>query len=173
MTFLSNRTPVGIAARILRVILGVIFVYAAWIKLREPWAMFAISIDSYQILPMWAVEIVARALPWFELLLGVLLIAGLWRGVSAAAASLLLAVFFSLMVRALAKGMQIDCGCFGPGERLSWVTLLRDGALLASSLFVVGQASWPVLRHRFTGQRAAPPNPAEYCAPFAGSGHKE
>jgi len=48
----------------------------------------------------------------------------------------LLAVFFSLMVRAMAKGMQIDCGCFGPGERLSWVTLLRDGALLAGSLFL-------------------------------------
>jgi uncharacterized membrane protein YphA (DoxX/SURF4 family) len=142
MTFLSNKTPTGIAAWILRVILGVIFVYAAWIKLREPWAMFAISIDSYQILPMGAVEMVARALPWFELLLGVLLIAGLWRGVSAAAASLLLAVFFSLMVRALAKGMQIDCGCFGPGERLSWVTLLRDGALLAGSLFVTWKAGF-------------------------------
>ena len=83
---------------------------------------------------------VARALPWFELLLGVLLIAGLWRHVSAAAASLLLAVFFGLMVRAMAKGMQIDCGCFGPGDRLSWVTLVRDGALLASSLFVTARA---------------------------------
>jgi uncharacterized membrane protein YphA (DoxX/SURF4 family) len=174
MTFLSNKSPAGIAAWILRVILGVIFLYAAWIKLREPWAMFAISIDSYQVLPMWAVELVARGLPWFELLLGVLLIAGLWRGISAVAASLLLAVFFGLMVRALAKGMQIDCGCFGPGERLSWVTLLRDGALLASALFLVGQASWPVLMARFSGSpRAAPPNPAEYYAPFSGSAHKE
>jgi len=136
MTFLSSKTPAGILASILRIALGVIFVYAAWIKLREPWAMFAIAIDSYQILPAWAVELVARALPWFELLLGGLLIAGVWRRVSGAAASLLLAVFFSLMVRAMAKGMQIDCGCFGPGERLSWMTLLRDGALLARSLFV-------------------------------------
>jgi hypothetical protein len=36
--------------------------------------------------------------------------------------------------------MQIDCGCFGPGERLSWVTLLRDGALLGSSVFVTAMA---------------------------------
>jgi hypothetical protein len=63
-----------------------------------------------------------------------------WRHVPAAAASLLLAVFFGLMVRAMAKGMEIDCGCFGPGDRLSWVTLLRDGALLASSLFVTARA---------------------------------
>lgn len=130
MTLLSK------ISNILRVILGGIFAYAAWLKLRDPWAVFAISIDSYQVLPFWAVEIVARGLPWFELLLGILLVAGLWRGISAPAASLLLTVFFLLMIRAMVKGMQIDCGCFGPGERLSWLTLLRDGALLASSLFV-------------------------------------
>jgi uncharacterized membrane protein YphA (DoxX/SURF4 family) len=145
MTFLSNRistkkTPVGVAALILRIVLGGVFVFAAWMKLREPWALFALSIDSYQVLPSWAVELAARALPWFELLLGVALIAGVWRGASAVAASLLLAVFFGLMVMAMAKGMQIDCGCFGPGERLSWITLLRDGALLATSLFVTTMA---------------------------------
>lgn len=140
MTFLSKRTPAGIAAIVLRVVLGAIFVIAAWIKLRDPWALFAISIDSYQVLPLWAVEIVARTLPWFELLLGVLLISGFWRSVSATAASLLLAVFFSMMIRATIKGLQIDCGCFGPGDRLSWVTLVRDGALLASSVFVTVMA---------------------------------
>ena len=139
MTFLSKK-PANVAALVLRVVLGVIFVYAAWVKLREPWALFAMAIDSYQVLPVWAVELVARVLPWFELLLGILLIAGLWRRVSTTAASLLLVVFFSLMVRAMAKGMQIDCGCFGPGERLSWITLIRDGALLATSLFLVAHA---------------------------------
>jgi uncharacterized membrane protein YphA (DoxX/SURF4 family) len=168
MTFLSNKSPAAILALILRVILGVIFVYAACVKLRDPWALFAISIDSYQILPLWAVELVAKGLPWFEMLLGVLLISGLWRGVSTAAASLLLAVFFSMMIRAMVKGLQIDCGCFGPGERLSWVTLLRDGALLASSLFVTFMA----LRGA-TPPRVALPDPVEYCAPFAGSAHKE
>jgi len=46
----------------------------------------------------------------------------------------MLAVFFSLMVRAYAKGMQINCGCFGPGEVISWKTLLRDGSMLAAAL---------------------------------------
>jgi hypothetical protein len=32
--------------------------------------------------------------------------------------------------------MEIACGCFGPGEAISWRTLLRDGALLAVSLFL-------------------------------------
>jgi len=133
MTFLNSRTPAGIAATILRVALGGVFVYAAWLKLREPWALFAITIDSYQVLPMWAVEPLARGLPWFEMLLGVLLIVGLWRRVSTTLTTLLLGLFFTLMVRAVLKGMQIDCGCFGPGERISWITLVRDGSLLAVS----------------------------------------
>jgi uncharacterized membrane protein YphA (DoxX/SURF4 family) len=119
---------------VLRIALGVVFLYAAWTKLREPWAIFAIAIDSYQVLPTRAVEITAHVLPWFELCLGLVLIAGVWLRAATLATSLLLAVFLGLMVRALFKGMDIDCGCFGPGERLSWVTLLRDGALLAGSL---------------------------------------
>jgi uncharacterized membrane protein YphA (DoxX/SURF4 family) len=135
MTFSRNRI-FRLLVTVLRIALGAVFVYAAWIKLRDPWFLFAQSIDSYQVLPLWAVELVARTLPWAELLIGLLLIAGLWRRISTAAASLLLLVFFALMVRAYAKGMEIACGCFGPGEAISWRTLLRDGALLAVSLFL-------------------------------------
>ena len=120
----------------LRIALGAVFVYAAWLKLRDPWQMFAMSIDSYQLLPMWAVRSVARTLPWVELLLGILLITGFWLRISATAVSLMLLVFFSLIVRAWAKGMEISCGCFGPGEAISRKTMLRDGSLLAAALFV-------------------------------------
>lgn len=119
---------------LLRVALGAVFVYAAWTKLRTPWELFAMSIDSYQLLPLKAVELVARTLPWFELVVGLLLIAGFWLRSAAAATALLLAVFFGLMVRAYAKGMEINCGCFGPGEIISWKTLLRDGSMLAAAL---------------------------------------
>jgi uncharacterized membrane protein YphA (DoxX/SURF4 family) len=64
------------------------------------------SIDSYQLLPLKAVELVARTLPWFELAVGLLLIAGFWLRSAAAATALLLAVFFGLMVRAYAKGWR-------------------------------------------------------------------
>jgi uncharacterized membrane protein YphA (DoxX/SURF4 family) len=123
-------------ALILRVVLGGIFVYAAWTKLKDPWALFAMAIDSYGVLPMWAVEWTARTLPWLELLIGALLIAGRWMRASTAATSLLLLVFFGLMVRAYAKGIEINCGCFGPGEAISWKTLLRDGSMLAGSLLL-------------------------------------
>ena len=121
---------------LLRIGVGGVFAYAAWTKLREPWTLFAISIDAYHVLPEWAVLATARVLPWLELLVGLILIAGVWRRISTTAASALLLVFFGLMVRAYARGEGIDCGCFGLGEAISPLTLLRDGGLLAATLLL-------------------------------------
>jgi uncharacterized membrane protein YphA (DoxX/SURF4 family) len=121
---------------VLRIVLGAVFIYAAWTKLRQPWLVFAMSIDSYQMLPEWAVYFTARTLPWFELLLGALLMAGyLPRPVTVATSGLLI-FFFVVMVRSYSKGMAIDCGCFGVGEAISPKTLVRDGSLLAASVLL-------------------------------------
>jgi uncharacterized membrane protein YphA (DoxX/SURF4 family) len=128
------------AALVLRIVLGGIFVYAAWVKLRDPWELYALAISSYEVLPLWAVELVARTLPWLEMAIGVGLIAGIWLRISATVTSLLLMVFFALMVRAFAKGMQINCGCFGGTDIISKWTLLRDGSMLAGSLFLTSMA---------------------------------
>ena len=133
MTF-SNRASRALLA--LRIALGAVFVYAAWVKLHTPWQLFAGAIGDYKILPEWAVNPLARSLPWAELAIGLLLMAGFWLRAAATACSLLLLAFFSLMVRAYAFHMEISCGCFGPGELISWRTLLRDGTLLAASLAV-------------------------------------
>jgi uncharacterized membrane protein YphA (DoxX/SURF4 family) len=130
----SNRA--SRALLVLRIALGVVFVYAAWVKLDTPWQLFAGAIADYKLLPAWAVNPLARSLPWAELLIGLLLMAGFFLRTAATACSLLLLVFFSLMVRAYAFHMEISCGCFGPGELISWRTLLRDGSLLALSLAV-------------------------------------
>ena len=135
----------------LRVALGGVFVYAAWVKLRLPWQLFAGAIEDYKLVPAWSVIPLARSLPWAELLIGLLLVSGRWLRTASAACSLLLAVFFALMVRAFAKGMEISCGCFGPGETISWFTLLRDGSLLVASLGV----TWMAFARRRRGERAA------------------
>jgi uncharacterized membrane protein YphA (DoxX/SURF4 family) len=124
----------------LRVILGAVFLYGGYVKLKDPWALFAMGIDSYHLLPYRFVEPLARTLPWFEVVLGVWLIVGLWLRVSSVAVSLLLLVFFTAMVHARLAGQEINCGCFGPGEPISKWTLLRDGSLLAGSLFLTWKA---------------------------------
>jgi uncharacterized membrane protein YphA (DoxX/SURF4 family) len=124
------------AILILRLVLGAVFLYAAWTKLRQSYLIFAMSIDAYQLLPEWAVLAVARSLPWFELLVGILLLIGYQLRYVAAAASGLLAMFFALMLRSYINGQGIDCGCFGLGDAISPRTLLRDGSLLVAALLL-------------------------------------
>jgi len=121
---------------VLRLGLAGVFLYAAYTKLRQPWLLFAMSIDSYGMLPQWAVLTVARTLPWLELLLGLLLASGFGLRWVALAASLQLVLFLSVMVRAWMKGLGIDCGCFGAGEALGWQTLTRDGVLTAGAVML-------------------------------------
>jgi putative oxidoreductase len=155
---------------VLRLALGAIFIYAAWVKLRLPWQLFAMSIDSYGLLPPGPVEFLARTLPAFELLLGVALMAGVWLRISSAITSALLLVFFSLIVNAAIKGQEISCGCFGPGETLSWKTMVRDGAMLAGSLFLTAM-TWLKWRKSRQPQPAAlplestPPEPSPSLPP--------
>ena len=53
---LSRTHAFRVLALLLRIALGAIFVYAAWSKLKDPWALFAMAIDSYQVLPVWEGE---------------------------------------------------------------------------------------------------------------------
>ncbi len=138
----------------LRVLLGAVFLYAAYTKLSQSWLLFAMSINAYKVLPAWAVEVVARTLPWFELLLGLSLIAGIWLRYSSALAASILTVFFILMLRSYGLGMEIDCGCFGLGEPISPKTLIRDGALLVGA-FALAWFSWIPLSRRSADRVAA------------------
>jgi uncharacterized membrane protein YphA (DoxX/SURF4 family) len=126
---------------VLRAVLGAVFIYAAYTKLRQSWLLFALSIDSYQMLPEWAVYAVARTLPSFELVLGLLLVAGVWLRYLSLVVATILGVFFTVMVVQYFRGAGIDCGCFGVGEALSVKTLVRDGVLLAGA-FTLVLLSW-------------------------------
>ena len=139
----------------LRTLLGAVFVYAAYTKLRQSWLLFALSIDSYQMLPEWAVFFVARTLPWFELALGLLLIAGVWLRATSIVAATILGLFFCVMLVSYVRGAGIDCGCFGAGEALSARTLARDGALLAAALALVWLARAPGSRLQAPDSRPA------------------
>jgi uncharacterized membrane protein YphA (DoxX/SURF4 family) len=152
MTF-SRSKAIAALVVVLRLVLGGIFIYAGYLKLRDPWQLFAASIASYELVPMWMAEIVAKVLPWFEVAAGAGLLIG-WRLLPAAsiATALLLLVFNALIWKAFLQGKEIDCGCFGPGEALTWKTLVRDGSMLAGALLVVW---WAVIGRRKVGPAAA------------------
>jgi putative oxidoreductase len=126
----------------LRLLLSAVFLYAAYTKLKQPWLVFAMAIDSYRLLPEWAVLALARTLPWIEAAIGALLLFGIGLRFTAIAASAFLGGFFTVMVFSYSRGNQIDCGCFGLGETLGTATLIRDGLLVAASLTL----TWTVCR---------------------------
>jgi uncharacterized membrane protein YphA (DoxX/SURF4 family) len=132
----SKSKVLKIVQIVLRVALGAIFIYAGWVKLQDPWQLFAAGVASYELLPMGAVEFVARTLPWFEIALGVVLISGFFMRISSTIVSALLAVFFTLIVRAYIQGKAINCGCFGGNEPISPLTMLRDGSMLAGAILL-------------------------------------
>jgi uncharacterized membrane protein YphA (DoxX/SURF4 family) len=127
-----------------RVVLGAIFLFAAYTKLyfNGGWHLgdyhffFGMAINSYNLLPVWAVELLARVLPWFELALGIFLIIGIGLRSSGLLASALLTVFIAAMTRAYIMGLEIVCGCFGNNEKLGPWTLIRDSSLLVLALAV-------------------------------------
>jgi len=127
-----------------RVVLGAIFLYAAYSKLyfdgawhlRDYHFFFAMAIDSYKMLPLSVVEWMARILPWFELLLGALLIVGIGLRWAGSITTALLLVFIGAMTRAKILGLEINCGCFGNNEKLGTATLIRDSSLLVLALAV-------------------------------------
>ncbi|MGH9682648.1 MAG: MauE/DoxX family redox-associated membrane protein [Candidatus Acidiferrales bacterium] len=132
-----------------RLVLAAVFLFAAYAKMKPqaglPWSaasvrtslsMFALQVDSYQLLPETLVSPVAHLLPPFELFLGLWLLSGFALRYSSLVTTLLIAGFFAVMVRTFALGLEINCGCFGPGEQLGKKTLLRDGSFLALALAV-------------------------------------
>jgi uncharacterized membrane protein YphA (DoxX/SURF4 family) len=127
-----------------RMVLGLIFVYAAYTKLhyngswhlRDYYFIFAMGIDSYRMLPLGVVEWMARILPWLELGLGGLLIVGVGVRWSGLAVTALLIVFMIALAHAALGGLEINCGCFGTGSVKPGRELMLDGGLLALALAV-------------------------------------
>jgi putative oxidoreductase len=132
--FLSNRWVIGA----LRMSIGAVFVYAGVMKWMDP-AQFADNIASFRILPDSAINVLAMGLPPTEILAGLMMIFG-WHHLTANLAILMLTAIFAVaLAQGLARGLQIDCGCFGVGEPSpikTWISLGRDILLFAVSLMI-------------------------------------
>ena len=104
----------GTAARVL---LGVVWAWAAVAKMGDPAASVR-AVRAYDLLPEWLAKGVGYGLPFLEIGLAVLLIAGLATRLAAVLSSALLVVFLAGIISAASRGLQIECGCFGGGGQL-------------------------------------------------------
>ncbi len=115
-----------------RLLVGIIFIAASIDKILHP-AAFAQMVYNYQILPDTFINVTAIVLPWLELVLGCLLLAGLWLPGTVVLANLLLLVFFGSLLFNLARGLNIHCGCFSSntqGDPMTTWYVVRDAFFL-------------------------------------------
>lgn len=121
----------------LRLVLGAVWLAAGLLKINDPEGMVR-SIRAFRILPEALVQPVAYGVPFLEIALGVLLVAGLAVRVTALVSALMFALYIAAIASAAARGLRIDCGCFSSGGDLSagasthyTSELIRDSLLLA------------------------------------------
>lgn len=132
-------TPLALAARLL---LGVVALVAGLSKIGDLPASVR-AVRAFELLPEQLAVIAGTTLPMIEIVLGVLLLLGLFTRVAAIGFGLLLVAFSIAIVSAWARGLAIDCGCFGgggpvdPAETTYLQDLLRDLGMIAAAAVLV------------------------------------
>jgi uncharacterized membrane protein YphA (DoxX/SURF4 family) len=122
---------------VFRLALGGLFVYAGAVKALAP-LDFAQSIRNYQLVGPSLSFLAALVLPWLEILAGAFLVAGVWKRGAALVVSALLVFFIILTVVTMARGLDIDCGCFGAIDRKAGLgVILEDLAMLYLGLCIL------------------------------------
>lgn len=125
----------------LRWALGALFIFSGLVKCVDPVGT-AIFVDKY--LATYSVEWLmplsetfAIALSVFEFMLGVLLVAGVWRRLVALISTIVL-LLFSVVTFLSATVLPIgDCGCFGEAIKLSpWATFLKNILFLILAIYL-------------------------------------
>lgn len=130
----SRRIIVGIV----RLALAAVFIYAGWLKARDP-GQFIRDIWNYQLMPESYAFWLAAFVPYLEIVVGVCLIVGPRRRGAHAWIALMLVVFTGIILSAWARGLDINCGCFGraTGEfGANYPLLLARNLLLFGALAV-------------------------------------
>lgn len=126
------------------------------------WAGFAkafdrqdsiLAVSAYDVLPDGLVRIVAAVLPWVEIAVGLLLVAGLFVRFAGIATAVLAGLFIAALAQAKVRGLDISCGCFGgggAGEGVTWWDILRDVPIFLCGVYLAVRPHGPLqLDNRF------------------------
>jgi uncharacterized membrane protein YphA (DoxX/SURF4 family) len=139
-----------------RFYLGAVFLLACAHKILHP-ESFAVDVATYRILPLWSINLVAVILPWVELAAGLMLVLGFRARAGALMAGGMMSVFLAALASALARGLDMSCGCFASegaeADPISALTVLRDLGWLALAAYVVVFDRQPIGLDRWVFRR--------------------
>ena len=124
-----------------RLILGIVLLVAGGLKIGNL-PKSAMAVRAYELLPVSLANFLGYTLPWIEIGLGLLLIVGVTVKISGALGALTMLAFIIAIAQAWARGLSIDCGCFGGGgaidpEDTKYLSeIIRDIGLMALGIFL-------------------------------------
>lgn len=105
---------IRIVSVVARLALAAVWLVSGGLKVVDP-AQTVIAVRAYQLLPEDLVRPVANTLPFIEIALGLFLVVGLAVRLTAAVSALVLLTLIGVIISVWARGLSIDCGCFGGG----------------------------------------------------------
>ncbi|WP_130347536.1 MauE/DoxX family redox-associated membrane protein [Herbihabitans rhizosphaerae] len=126
--------------------LAVVLLVSGVLKIADPGQTY-LAVRAYDVLPDALVRPAATVLPLAELALGALLLIGLGTRVVAVLSVLLLVVLTAGVAQAWARGLSIDCGCFGGGGEVA-AGQTEYPLEIARDLVFLAMAGWLVARPR-------------------------
>lgn len=127
---------------IARLGLAAVWLISGAIKAADPIQTYA-AVHAYQVLPNSLVSPVAAVLPYLELAFGLLVLLGIGTRLMGVLSGLLLLVYIAGVAQSWARGLTIDCGCFGGGGQVAAgqtqypQEILRDIGFLALAVWLV------------------------------------
>lgn len=143
---MNRGVALDVVGAVVRLGLAAVWLTSGILKAVDPDQTY-VAVRAYDVLPMAGVEIVAAILPWFEIALGVLILIGAGLRLVAALSAALLLMFIAGVVQAWARGLSIDCGCFGGGGAVAAGQTAYVQELLRDIGFIV-LAAWMIVRPR-------------------------
>ena len=145
------RTVLPLLAVVGRLVTGGVWIWAGAAKLSDPYAA-VLAVRAYQLLPAGLADTVGHLLPTLEIVVGAALVLGVLTRGAAVVSGLLFLAFIVGIASAWARGLQIDCGCFGGGgfdpdasSKYPWEIARDAGLLLVSVLLVIARDTGPGL----------------------------
>ncbi len=132
-----------------RLILGGVLFAAGYLKVGSP-DKSQMAVRAYELLPISLANFLGLVLPFFEIAIGLLLLLGAGTRIAAALGGFTMFIFIIAIGQAWARGLNIDCGCFGgggsvaPGQTRYLQEILRDACLVALALFLI---RYPVTKY--------------------------
>lgn len=133
---------------ICRIILGGIFFLAGLAKIPDP-ASFLLTMRGFRIFPDLLERFFAVYIPWLELILGLCLLTGLLYRAAALLFALLISGFTVAILSVMARGIEIDCGCFGLFADYLHLPDAADHKAVIRNLFLIGMCGY-IFRSRTT-----------------------